>query len=97
MTSLWEGLPLSLIEALALGKPVVATDVGGNAEVVEDNINGYIVSPKDVAGIAAALLELYKNKAKLGHYKEKNVARFNSTFSLKEMLKEHLHLYRKLH
>ncbi len=96
MTSLWEGLPLSLIEALALGKPVVATDVGGNAEVVLDEENGFIVPPMAVDKITEALTKMINNRTNLTQYKSRNVERFMSTFSLEKMLKNHITLYYKV-
>jgi glycosyltransferase involved in cell wall biosynthesis len=53
-----EGLPISLIEALALGKPVVVTGVGGIPEVVEDGRQGYIVPAGDVPAFAQRVLRL---------------------------------------
>lgn len=95
MTSLWEGLPLSLIEALALGKPVVATDVGGNSEVVLDKENGFIVPPMAVDKITEALTEMVKNRQNLSEYNSRNIERFTSTFSLERMLEKHINLYRE--
>ncbi len=47
MSSAWEGQPIALIEAASTNLPIVATDVGGNNTVVRDNINGYLVPPKN--------------------------------------------------
>ena len=58
LTSLNEGTPVALIEALASGRPVVSTDVGGVKDVVEDGINGYLVALGDASGLARCLLEL---------------------------------------
>ncbi len=55
--SLQEGLPLSLLNAMALGKPILATDVGGMPEVVTDRVTGLLVSPSTDA-IASGLAEL---------------------------------------
>ncbi len=53
-----EGLPLSLLEATALGVPVVATDVGGVADLVRDGIDGRLVPPRALAAASEAILEL---------------------------------------
>jgi len=53
-----EGLPKSLIEATAAGRPIVTTDVTGCREVVTDQVNGLLVPPRDGAALAAALLKL---------------------------------------
>jgi glycosyltransferase involved in cell wall biosynthesis len=58
LPSLYEGFPLAILEAMAAGLPVVATRVAGNPEAVEDGVHGRLVEAEDVAGLAAALLEL---------------------------------------
>lgn len=56
-----EGLPNVILEAAAWGKPIVATDVGGTAEVVRDRREALLVPARDPAALAAALLELVLN------------------------------------
>jgi glycosyltransferase EpsD len=58
-----EGLPLSLIEAMASGLPVVATDIDGVRDVVEAGENGLTVSPGDVDGLAQSLVRLSSDPA----------------------------------
>ncbi len=58
LPSFAEGVPVTLMEALAAGVPVVATHVGGVAELVEHGINGYLVLPGDAVSLADALLAL---------------------------------------
>jgi len=58
LPSKWEGLPLTIIEAMMSGLPVVATRVGGVPELVEDGVNGYLVPPGDVNAFADAIRKL---------------------------------------
>jgi glycosyltransferase involved in cell wall biosynthesis len=53
-----EGTPKSLLEAMAMGKPIVTTAVPGCKEVVDDGKNGYLIPPKDLAALAEAVSRL---------------------------------------
>ena len=55
LPSLFEGLPRSLLEAMAFAKPVVVTDIGGSREVVQHQVSGLIVAPRDATGLAEAI------------------------------------------
>ena len=70
MSSAWEGLPIALLEAAASTLPIVATAVGGNAEVVLDGISGLIVPPRDPAALASAMVAIMSfdeaHRAELG-------------------------------
>src|SRR4051794_26136407 len=59
MPSFHEGLPYTLLEAMALGTPVVASRVGGLAEVLEDEVTALLVPPGDAARLADAILRLH--------------------------------------
>ncbi len=58
MPSLWEGLSLAMLEAMAAGLPVVATDVGGARDVLGDNQRGLLVPPHDAAALESAIGKL---------------------------------------
>ncbi len=58
LASLSEGAPVAAMEAMAVGLPVVVTDVGGTSEIVADGVHGYVVPPRDPAAIAAAVERL---------------------------------------
>ena len=64
LTSINEGTPVSLIEAMAAGIPVAATAVGGVPDVVVDGETGYLVKAGDVKGIAEAIIELLRSPGK---------------------------------
>ncbi len=61
LTSLWEGLPLVLLEAMSSSKPIVAYDTGGASEVVKDGVNGFLVRPKDFRALASKISLLLDN------------------------------------
>jgi glycosyltransferase involved in cell wall biosynthesis len=60
LSSITEGLSLALLEAMASGLPVVATKVGGNAEVAVDGETGLLVPPRSPNELAAAMLTIFR-------------------------------------
>lgn len=62
LPSLDEGIPMAILEAMALGKPVVATAVGGLPEVVQHRVTGLLVAPGDERALADACLELARDR-----------------------------------
>jgi glycosyltransferase involved in cell wall biosynthesis len=63
MPSLWEGLSLAMLEAMAAGLPVIISDVGGAAEVLGDGEFGVRVPPGDIAALARAVMALVQDEA----------------------------------
>ena len=63
LPSLYEDLSSALIEAMAAGLPVVATRVGGTADLVHDGVNGLLVAPRDPAALAAAISRVLADPA----------------------------------
>lgn len=60
--TLFEGLPLVILEAMACGLPVIATDVSENRQVVKNEVNGYLVPPADSQAIAQAVVKIYREE-----------------------------------
>ncbi len=94
LTSLHEGIPLSLLEAMWLGLPVVATRVGGMPEVIEDGRSGILVTPGNEAAIAGAILDML-SPAGEGIGKEAR-QRVLEEFSLRQMVERTEEVYREL-
>lgn len=96
LPSLWEGLPLALLEAMALGRPIVCTSVGGNPEIVRDGENGLVVPPADPGALAAALSRVGNDEALRAAMRSRNTERFRDHFSLASMTRAHEALYERL-
>jgi glycosyltransferase involved in cell wall biosynthesis len=80
LTSLHEGLPRALIQALAAGRPIVASRVDGVPEAVEEGRNGHVLEPGDVAGFAERLTSVMSNPGlarRMGEEGAKRVAAFD--------------------
>ncbi len=70
LASLHEGLPIALLEAMALGSPVVVTDAGGTSEAVTDREHGLLVAPGDPAALAGGIVELLEDRELAGRLGE---------------------------
>jgi glycosyltransferase involved in cell wall biosynthesis len=81
LPSLWEGLPLTLLEALARARPVVASAAGGIPEVVEDGVHGRLVPPGRPAPLAAALDDLQRRPEAARLLGERGAARVRTEFT----------------
>jgi glycosyltransferase involved in cell wall biosynthesis len=95
LPSLSEGLPLSLLEAMAAGIPTVVTKVGGMPEVVHDGRTGFIVPPSDPDALASKILFLLENPAIAAKMGAAGRSHVRERFSLDKMMAEYRDLYRK--
>jgi glycosyltransferase involved in cell wall biosynthesis len=93
LSSLWEGLPLTAIEAMAAARPVVLTDVGGNRELVQSGVNGLIVPPGDVEALAEALLTLLNDEQRRVRMGRAARQRVQHDFSIDTIAAQHEALY----
>ena len=95
LASRHEGLPVALMEALALGLPVVATGVGGVTEVVDDGVEGLLVAPGRPDLLAAALLEVLGDADRRHHLAEA-AARRGAALSIERAVRRTEAVYEEL-
>jgi len=86
LTSLWEGLPLTLLEGMALSKPIVATDIKGNNELVVHEVTGFLASPRDFQKIGEYTLRLLKNKPLARSMGEQAYNRVREKFDIRNIV-----------
>mgnify|MGYP002628055654 CR=1 FL=1 len=91
-----EGLPKSLIEALACGRPVVTTDVPGCREVVSHGINGFLVKPRDSLALAEALMKLISDRLLRERMGRLGRERAEKEFSSEIIIGQTLHVYESM-
>jgi glycosyltransferase involved in cell wall biosynthesis len=96
LSSAYEGMPVVALEAMASGKPIVATAVGGNPEVVEDGKNGFLVTPYNPEALAEKVLYLLENREAAEEMGKNCFAKAEAQFSLVSMIKETENIYKDL-
>jgi glycosyltransferase involved in cell wall biosynthesis len=96
LPSAWEALPLSLLEAMSCGLPILTTDVGGTPEVVKDGVSGRIVPHGDELELAVGLIELLSDPALRELFGEAGRRTYNARFGVERMLDDTEALYREL-
>jgi glycosyltransferase involved in cell wall biosynthesis len=96
LPSLSEGLPLSVLEAMAAGRPAVASGVGGVHEVVEDGVTGFVVPPASPEMLAARIVELLENHALSVAMGAAGQARVRLRFSVDQMARDYGAMYRTM-
>ena len=96
LTSRNEGTPVSLIEAGAAGRPVVATRVGGVSEVVDEGVTGWLVSPANDVALAARIAGLLDRPEEAAAFGVAAKALVAGRFSAAKTVEAHAELYREL-
>lgn len=90
-----EAFSLTILEALAAGKPAIVTRMGGNVEAIEDGRNGILVAPRDAPAIANAIKALHDNPERRQSMGRESAIR-SSYFSVQRWVDETIGLYRRL-
>jgi len=92
--SRYEGLPLSILEAMAIGKPIIASDVPGNKDCVRNEENGYLL-PLDSNLFSEKISELWNNQEKREMFSENSRIRYLSEFNIEKQINllQNIYLY----
>jgi len=93
LSSFSEGASMTLLEAMSFSKPCVVTDVGGNPELIEDKVNGYVVSNDDLNAFAQASLKLFENSDLLKQFGLKGRELFEKKYLVDTMIKSFYKIY----
>jgi glycosyltransferase involved in cell wall biosynthesis len=83
--TMWEGMPNTVLEAMACGLPIVATDTSGCRELVRNGVNGYLVPVKDARALADALARLIENR-----YERRRMGKESRKFAEREFTWEQI-------
>lgn len=95
-SSFTEGLPNVILEAFAAGTAVVATDVGGTAEVVREGVDGYLVPPRNPEALARQMLDLLQDRARRESMGREGQLRVQQQFSFESQALAYQQLFDKL-
>jgi len=96
LPSLWEGLSISLLEAMAAGKPVVTTTLGSNLEVTADGKTAVLVPPKDPASLADAIRALALDPAQLEELGRRGLEMQRERYTMRRMVDAYSEEYEQL-
>jgi len=96
LPSLWEGFPIVLLEAMAGGVPIVATNIPGNDEAVSSGINGWLVPPHDPAAMADKVISLLNDSAQASAFVEAGLVRIREEFTRTQMITAIQNIYQEL-
>lgn len=96
LSSLWEGLPLTPIEAFSVGKTVVGTAVDGTVEIIDDGVDGYLIPPRDSNAIVEKCVALAENQDRLEQFDKAALERFKKEYSFDTFKDRFIKYYEEL-
>jgi glycosyltransferase involved in cell wall biosynthesis len=91
--SLWEAMSVAVLEAMAAGKPVVATRVGENPRIIDDGVDGVLVDARDIDGMAGALSRLIENPELRRRLGSAGAAKVANRFTIAHMSRAYERIY----
>lgn len=90
--SLQEGLPVSLMEAMAVGLPIVCSNIRGNVDLIENNINGFLYRNDDIEGFAEGINKLVNNSSDMSRNNLMKIRKFDIAFVGESMKKIYINI-----
>jgi glycosyltransferase involved in cell wall biosynthesis len=96
LPSLWEGLPLALLEAMSVGLPVIATQVEGVESIITAGKNGYLVPPKDVDALTSAMVKARENPGEAQRFGKSNREMIHQKFTIDRMCQSYQSIFQSL-
>ena len=96
LPSLWEGFPVTLLEAMSLGKAIVATNVGDVPRIIENGKDGIVIPPADSKAIAQSVIQLLKKASMRKTLGNNAYNKFCSYYTCEKMVDRHIKLYKRL-
>ncbi|MEX2445503.1 MAG: glycosyltransferase family 4 protein [Alkalispirochaeta sp.] len=96
LTSLWEGLPRVLVQAAATGRPAISFACDGAGEVIEDDVNGWVVPMRDTDAVADRMRRLLREPELRRSFGEAGRAKVNDSWTVEAMVEQIDALYRRL-
>lgn len=96
LPSYTEAMPVSILEAMGYGLPVISTNVGGIPQLVYNNYNGFLLEPGDVDGMANAIITVLKNDKEAVRLGENSLEIIEKNYSLKQHIEKISFLYEQL-
>lgn len=93
MTSLWEGLPRAAVEALIVGRPVVAFSANGLVDIIRDDRNGYLLKPGDLDGMARKISNIFAQPELANNLSRGAAETIDDAFDIHKMVRRQEELY----
>ena len=96
LTSLYEGMPACILEAMKIGLPIVSSNVGGIGQFITNNKNGYLLEPRNVIGFRKKIKKLLNNAGLRLKISVNNISKFKTQYSSKQVYSKTETIYREL-
>lgn len=96
LSSLWEGLPLTPIEAYSVGKTVIGTAVDGTQEIIRDEVDGYLIEPRNASQIAKKMITLIEQPEIREKMESQALRRYQEEFSYMKLKQRYIDFYKKI-